>query len=135
MRKLGIAAAGALAALVLFFGALLGASELQEVVVLHSQDEDGAWHETRLWVVDYSDRPWLRAGGGDRPWLARVRAKPQVRLARGDALVDYTAKVFVISATRVEIDRRMLAKYGWPDAVIRWLERSPRTTPVRLDPR
>ena len=135
IRKLAIAVGGALGALVLCFVVLMAASELQEVVILHSQDEDGAWYETRLWTVDYGGTPWLRAGSRNRAWLERVSASTEVRMERDGRLAEYTAKVIPILATSTQIDRLMLAKYGWTDAVFRWLEGSPRTIPVRLHPR
>ena len=134
MKKVGIAAGALLGALFLFLAATLLGSELREVVVLTSVDDAGQEHETRLWVVDYGDAAWLRAGDADREWYLRVRQNREIRVRRNGE--DRAYRVFIVDygATREVIDKAMREKYGWTDAVIQSLEGKPLTVPIRLDP-
>ncbi len=134
MKKVGIAAGALVGALFLFLAVTLIGSELREVVVLTSVDDAGQEHETRLWVVDYGDKAWLRAGDADREWYLRVRQNREIRVRRNGE--DRAYRVFIVDygATREVIDKAMREKYGWTDAVIQSLEGNPLTVPIRLDP-
>jgi hypothetical protein len=115
-------------------GGLLLASELQEVVVLRTVAHGGSDETVRLWIVDHAGRPWLRCGDAGRPWLQRVRSHPEVRMLRNGEERPYRATLMTREGAVQNIDRLMREKYGWTDAIIRLLEGSPSSVPIRLDP-
>ena len=134
MKKAGIAVGALLGALVLLLAVTMIASEMQEVVVMTSFDDDGQEHETRLWVVDYGDKAWLRASGAEREWYRRVRKSREIRVRRDGQERPYRVYIVDHGATREVIDKAMRQKYGWTDAVIRFFEGRPLSVPIRLDP-
>ena len=125
-----------LVALVLAFGLFYVAlGESGEVVVLETSDTEGT-HETRLWVVDDDGAAWLRTGDPRSPWLARLRARPEVAVTRGGERREYRARVVDDAATRERINALTLEKYGWRESSLRAMGMGPEgTTPVRLEPR
>ena len=131
VRVLGVLAAVALA-LGVFYVVL---AESGEVVVLATRDPSGAVHETRLWVVDHEGFAWLRTGEAHAPWLARLRANPEVAVTRGGARREYRAVPMDDAATREAINALELEKYGWRERVLRVAGMDPAgATPIRLDP-
>ena len=126
---------GLLAALVALAVALLVASEIDEVVVLHTRDAEGEMASVRLWIVDLDGEQWLRAGGVERGWFRRVRAQPEVTLERDGERGEFRAVVIDEPAARERVDAAMREKYGTIDALILWLERTSHTVPIRLEPR
>jgi hypothetical protein len=131
VRIFGVLAAAALA-LALFYVVL---AESGEVVVLETRDAAGA-HETRLWVVDHEGAAWLRTGDPTSPWLARLRANPEVAVTRNGERREHRAVVVDDPVTRERINALVLAKYGWRESVLRAMGMGPDgTTPIRLDPR
>jgi hypothetical protein len=126
---------GAVAALALLWAVLLVAAEAMEVVVLTTWDSGGAAHATRLWIVDDAGAAWLRCGGPERGWCARVRTRPEVELRRGDVTARFQAVIVDTPEARDRIDARMREKYGLTDLLIGMLEGGFDTVPVRLDPR
>jgi hypothetical protein len=120
-------------ALVLVALATYLAAERTEVAVLRTLDGAGAVHETKLWVVDVDNTPWLRAARSGRAWLERIRERPDVELVRDGVARPYRAVVLTDPATRERVDAAFAAKYG----VTNWwyglaLRKDP--VPVRLDP-
>ena len=75
-----------IAVVVAFYGVVIAASESGEVVVLHTKDEAGNDHATRLWVVDYADAEWVRTGAPEKGWFRRAEATPEVVLERGGVI-------------------------------------------------
>jgi hypothetical protein len=131
-RVLAVLAA-ALLALALFYLALV---ESAEVVVLETRDAGGAAHETRLWVVDHDGAAWLRTGDPTSPWLARLRARPEVAVTRQGARREYRAVVVEEPAARERINALTLEKYGWRESLLRATGMGPDgTTPIRLESR
>ena len=131
VRILGVLAAVVLA-LGIFYGVL---AESGEVVVLETRDAAGAVHETRLWVVDYEGFAWLRTGEAQAPWLARLRAHPEVAVTRSGERREYRAGVVEDAATREQINTLELQKYGWRESVLRVAGMDPAgATPIRLEP-
>jgi len=130
-RILGVLAA-ALLALALFYVTL---AESGEVVVLETRGPDRAVHETRLWVVDDGGSAWLRTGDPASPWLARLRASPEVAVTRSGVRRMYRAVAVDDPATRARINALTLEKYGWRESALRALGMGPEgTMPIRLDP-
>ena len=131
VRVLGLLAAAALA-LGIFYVVL---AESGEVVVLETRDGAGAVHQTRLWVVDHGGFAWLRTGEARAPWLARLRANPEVVVTRQGERRAYRAVVVDDAETRERINALELQKYGWREEVLRIGGMDPAAaTPIRLEP-
>lgn len=131
-RFLGWTIGLVLAAAFAVFGLQMVASETGEVVVLHTT-ADGAQQTTRLWVVELDGDLWLRSGGGDSGWYARLVAEPRVGLEREGRLASYTAEPE--PSRRDAINAAMREKYGWRDRVIELLVGGrDAAVPVRLRP-
>ncbi len=127
---------GLLAAVVLALGIFyVVLAESGEVVVLETRDAAGVVHETRLWVVDHEGSAWLRTGEAQAPWLARLRANPEVAVTRGGERREYRAVPRDDSATREAINALVLQRYGWRESVLRVAGMDPAgATPIRLEP-
>jgi hypothetical protein len=48
---------------------------------LRTENPDGGWLETRLWIVDDGAFSWLH--GGHSNWMRNLRARPIVAIERG----------------------------------------------------
>jgi hypothetical protein len=46
----------------------------REVIVLRTQNEDGSWLVTRLWIVDDGDASWLHGSANSR-WERNLAAR------------------------------------------------------------
>lgn len=103
----------------------------REVVVLRSQDEDGGWHESRLWIVDDDDSvPWLH--GGDSRWMRNLTVRPIVAVERGGESRRYRAHV--IAGPHPRLHELLREKYGVADRWVRFVGRDRETTrAVRLE--
>jgi hypothetical protein len=136
MRRIGLVLVALVGLVILLFGAMRLSWELGEVAVLRAQDDAGAIHETRLWVVDVDGAAYLRTGNPNNPWLLRVRAHPDVEVTRGDASRPFRAVPVDDPAIRDRVNAATAAKYGFSEALLRATFLVPeRATPVRLDPR
>jgi len=103
----------------------------REVVVLRTQDSDGGWRETRLWIVDDGGYAWLH--GGDSRWMQDLRERPVVEVERAGKTHRYRARPYPSSHAR--IDEVLRAKYGVADWWVRFVAPdSDAATPVRLEP-
>jgi hypothetical protein len=135
-------------AAVLIIGCLIGGLVLGvlllpegEVATLSTVAADGAEFETQVWVVEGDGLPeadagvvFLRAGSPDSAWLARLRARPQVELARGEKLRAYVAVPEEDAALRERVNLAMAEKYGIADRLIALVFDQRRSTPIRLVP-
>jgi hypothetical protein len=127
--------AGLLLALVLLAGGYLVLAESGEVVVLETHDAAGA-HATRVWVVDDGGFAWLRTGNPESPWLARLRANPEVAVRRAGERREYRAVPSDDPALRDRINALTLEKYGLAERILRAVMMDPSgATPIRLEPR
>jgi len=107
------------------------ASESAEVVVLYTQDKSGEQYSTRLWVVDYEEDAWLRAGSEQAGWYKRLLALPETEVLRGS---DRRSVVAMFEpANRDTINKLMAKKYGWRDAYVGFFFSRDDAIPVRLD--
>ena len=121
-----------LLALGIFYGVLV---EGGEVVVLETHAADGTAHRTRLWVVDDGGFAWLRTGEAKAPWLARLRARPEVMVTRGGERRAYRAVPVDDAAIRERVNALELEKYGWRERALRAFGLTPPgATPIRLEP-
>ena len=109
------------------------AGEQIEVVALRTLDDEGHAHDTKLWIVDYQGRPWVRSARPTLSWVERIRANPRIELVRNGETAAYTAAIVETADEKRAIDEAIAAKYGWVD---RWYEFLVRheTIPIRLDP-
>lgn len=132
MRRLAHVLAAVLclgAAYVLAHGALIEVG--REVITLRSQDEDGGWYESRLWIVDDGGATWLH--GGDSRWMRNLEARPVVEVERGGETRRYRAQA--VAGPHPRIDARLRAKYGVADRWVRFVAPDGETTrAVRLEP-
>jgi len=88
-----------------------------EVVTLHTLADGGQWQTTPLWVVDFDDASYLRAGSGAASgWVLRLRAHPEAKLERGGELLE--VHLIEEPARRDAVHREMAEKYGWADSFV-----------------
>ncbi len=111
------------------------AGERTEVAVLTTHEANGAPHDTKMWIVDYDGKPYVRIGRPGRGWGERLKADPKVELTRAGAGPSPRAAVVVTDGGTIDaVAHAFSDKYGWVDwwygVVVR---KNPDT--VRLDPR
>ncbi len=133
MKKVLVVAAVVLAVPLLAFLVQGIAAESGEVVVVRTQDGAGNPHETRLWVVDDEGASWLRAGTSGAGWFARLEARPEIEVVRGDETL--LVRGVAEPARRQRTNELMREKYGWADAYISFLFSRGDSVPIRLAPR
>ena len=92
------------------------ASERIEVVELHTEDAAGQEVTTRLWIVDDAGFQYLRSGGIESGWAARIVGAPDFELTRNGNRATYRA--VPREDKRDRINQLMRAKYTWGDRVI-----------------
>jgi hypothetical protein len=103
----------------------------REVIVLRTQEPDGGWLETRLWIVDDGAVSWLH--GGDSPWMHNLKARPTVEIERAGETHRYRAQP--VPGPHPRLHELLRAKYGVADRWVRFIGPDDEsTTPVRLDP-
>ena len=120
--------AGLAAALVLGHCALIETG--REVIVLRTEESDGRWRETRLWIVDDGAVSWLH--GGDSRWMRNLTARPLVEIVRGGETHRYRATP--VPGPHPAVDAMLRAKYGVADRWVRFVAPDDETTAaVRLE--
>jgi hypothetical protein len=103
----------------------------REVITLRTQDEDGGWHQSRLWIVDDGGFAWLH--GGDSHWMRNLEARPIVEVERAGATARYRAHV--VAGPHPRLDELLRAKYGVADRWVRFVGPDGESTrAVRLEP-
>jgi hypothetical protein len=110
------------------------AGEQTEVAVLRTWDAEKGPHDTKMWIVDYEGKPYVRVGRAGRGWGERAHEVPDVELTRGGAAVPVHATFIDDPATLQAVDAAFRAKYGWVDWWFGIVLRKNAET-VRLDPR
>ena len=101
----------------------------REVATLRTQNHDGTWKETRLWVVDYDGDPWLHSAGEE--WEQRFENDAAVELTRGGNTERYTAEPD--RRSHEAIDDALRRKYGLADRWVRFIAPCNESVlPVRL---
>ena len=109
------------------------AGEQTEVAVLRTLDAEGDTYDTKLWVVDYENDPWVRVANPDRDWYQRLRDNPVVELTRYGETRRYRAEPHDVPEIAAELDAAFRAKYGLVDWWYGVLLRRG-SIPVRLAP-
>jgi hypothetical protein len=131
MRRLLVAlavAAGLAVATVLAHGALIEVG--REVIALRTQEPDGGWLETRLWIVDDGAVSWVH--GADSRWMANLKARPTVEVVRGGETRRYRATA--VPGPHPRVHELLRAKYGVADRWVRFVGADTASTmPVRLE--
>ena len=103
----------------------------REVIVLRTQEADGGWLESRLWIVDDGSVSWLH--GGDSRWMRNLEARPIVEIERRGETHRYRAQP--VPGPHPGLHELLRAKYGVADRWVRFIgPDSESTKPVRLDP-
>ena len=103
----------------------------REVIVLHTEGPDGAWLESRLWIVDDESVSWLH--GANSAWMHNLAARPVVKIERAGATRSYRASV--IRGPHPRVHELLRAKYGIADRWVRFvMPDDEATAPVRLEP-
>ena len=132
MKRVAIvlaAIAGLCGAYVLAHWALIEVG--REVIVLRTQEADGGWLETRLWIVDDEGVSWLH--GGDSRWMHNLEARPIVEVERGGKTRRYRAQP--VPGPHPRIHELLREKYGVADRWVRFVGPDDENVkPVRLDP-
>jgi hypothetical protein len=125
-----------LAAIVLFCGAYVLAHWAlievgREVVVVRTENADGTWRQTRLWIVDDGDISWLHSNRTTR-WMQNVMERPIVEVVRGGETRRYRATL--VPGPHARLHELMRQKYGVADWWVRLVGSDGEfTVPVRLE--
>ena len=131
MKRVAIVLAavfGLLVAYVLAHWALIEVG--REVIVLRTENPDGGWLETRLWIVDDAGVFWLH--GGDSEWMRNLGARPIVEIERDGETHRYRAEA--VPGPHPRIHELLRAKYGVADRWVRFVGADNESTkPVRLE--
>lgn len=102
----------------------------REVIVLRSEEPDGGWLETRLWIVDDGPISWLH--GADSRWVRNLRARPTVEVVRGGQTRRYRATP--VPGPHPRVHELLRAKYGLADRWVRFVGPDDESaTPIRLE--
>jgi F420H(2)-dependent quinone reductase len=102
-----------------------------EVIVLRTEEADGGWLETRLWIVDDGGVSWLH-GDGESRWMRNLKARPIVEITRSEETRRYRATP--VPGPHPRLHELLRAKYGVADRWVRFVGRDKEsTTPVRLE--
>jgi hypothetical protein len=133
MRRVALAALVVVALLVLYFLAHWALIETgNEVIVLRTEQDDGSWLETRLWIVDDGPGSWLHGDTRSR-WLRNLTARPDVEIARAGETRRYRATP--VPGPHPRVHELLRAKYGVADWWVRVVGSDGETTvPVRIEP-
>ena len=102
----------------------------REVIVLRTQDAEGARLETRLWIVDDGEHAWIH--GGDSGWMRNLQENPLVEVQRGGKKYQYRA--VPIPGPHQRVHELLRKKYGIADWWVRFIAGDERSVPVRLAP-
>ncbi len=132
MRALRVAGAILGLLLIVALGTYV-AGEQTEVAVLHTVDDAGAPHATKLWVVDHEGATWVRVARPERRWFQRLQNHPRIEITRSGQTQAVIAVPDRSPQARAMVDAAFRAKYGLVDWWYGLLLRS-NPIPVRLDP-
>jgi hypothetical protein len=135
MRRLAIVLAAVIGLCVAYVLAHWALIELgREVIVLHTENDDGSWLETRLWIVDDGGFSWLH--GANSAWMRNLGVRPNVEIERGGALHRYRAEA--VPGSHPRLHELLRAKYGIADRWVRFVGPDNESTLAvrlaRLDP-
>jgi len=103
----------------------------REVIVLRTENDDGSWHVSRLWIVDDGPVAWLH-GDSRSAWERNLAARPIVEVTRAGETHRYRAAP--VPGPHPHLHELLRAKYGIADRWVRIVgsDRAT-TTPVKLE--
>lgn len=111
-KKMGWTAGIILGLIVVVLATQMITSELgSEVVELHTLDNMGQSHTTRLWIVDHDGIAYLRADMASSGWLLRGQQNDSVELTRNDVTQSYAFEPR--EEMRETVNKLLLEKYTW----------------------
>jgi len=111
-KTIGWVAGIVLGLLIIVLATQMLTSELgSEIVELHTLDDTGKPHTTRLWIVDHEGTPYLRAGMASSGWLLRAQSNNTVEMTRNGATGSYTFEPR--EQMRDTVNQLLLEKYTW----------------------
>jgi len=103
----------------------------RDVIVLHTQNEDGSWISTRLWIADDGQVSWLHGDSRSR-WERNLAVRPVVQVTRAGETHRYRATP--VPGPHPKLDALLREKYGIADVWVRFVASDgEHTTPVRLE--
>jgi len=89
-KAMGWVAGIVLGLLIIVLATQMLTSELgSEIVELHTLDDTGQSHTTRLWIVDHEGILYLRAGMASSGWLLRALSNNAVEMTRNGVTGSY----------------------------------------------
>lgn len=109
------------------------AAEGKEVVLLTTIADDGSERTTRIWIADTPQGTLIEAAHPDRPFLAHLRARPQVEVVRGGRVSQCTAKELPNPQGHEAVRHALREKYGWADRWIGYLDDLSHSIAVKLE--
>lgn len=102
-----------------------------EVIVLRTEEPDGTWYQSRLWIVDDDGAAWLH-GDRDSRWVRNLTSRPIVVVVRAGEVHRYRATP--VPGPHLRLHELLRAKYGFADRWVRFVGADREsTTPVRLE--
>jgi len=111
-KAMGWVAGIVLGLLIIVLATQMLTSELgSEIVELHTLDDTGQSHTTRLWIVDHEGIPYLRAGMASSGWLLRALSNNAVEMTRNGVTGSYNFEPR--EQIRDTINQLLLEKYTW----------------------
>lgn len=111
-KTIGWVAGIILGLLIIVLATQMLTSELgSEIVELHTLDDSGQSHTTRLWIVDHEGTPYLRAGMASSGWLLRALRNSSVEVTRNGVTGSYTFEPR--EQMRDTANQLLLEKYNW----------------------
>jgi hypothetical protein len=131
LKRIAVTCAIVLGLLVAYVVAHLALIEIgREVIVLRTEDAEGARLETRLWIVDDGEQAWIH--GGDSRWMQNLRENPVVEVERGGKTQQFRA--VPVPGPHQRVHELLREKYGIADGWVRFIGGDEGSVPVRLEP-
>ncbi|MBV1877949.1 MAG: hypothetical protein KUG79_09935 [Pseudomonadales bacterium] len=117
---------------VTYLGIQTLASERIEVIELYTKDKTSHEQITRLWVVDYENAMYIRAGRVESGWYQRLLTAPRIKLLRNNKIASYDA--IPTSDHKDIINRLFLDKYTWGESFFISIFGREQAIPIKLIP-
>lgn len=134
MRRLWIAVALFVAAVVVFVAITMVALEGREVVVVRTRGAQGVTHETRIWIADYEGGAVIEAANPERPFYQDLLQEPVIELQRQGYTSRYRATVLPQPGGHELIRRLLRQRYGWADWWIGLIADTSQSLGIKLEP-
>ncbi len=104
-------------------------------IVLHTFDEQGGRHETRMIIIEDGNTLWVQSGHHFRGWYHRLRRNPEVEVVRGGEQRAYRAVALETPEAKARMQQMLIERTGLVRFyLIRAFLLFADVKPVRLDP-